>query len=81
MEEHRPTRLARLEIEERIVRIRYELAWGEACADCAEGFPGGRDLEEQLLDELTELELALLTGRYGPCSSGTLPTRTEWEGG
>ena len=78
MEEWYARKLARIEMEERVVQIRYELAWGEACADA---FPGGRDLEEQLLDELSELEHALLTGRYGPGASGTVPAAAEWEGG
>ena len=81
MEEPYLRRLARLGIEERIVQIRYELAWGGACVDGAGEFPGGRDLEEQLLDELTELELALLNGRYGPYYSGAVPAAVEWEGG
>jgi hypothetical protein len=81
MEEPYLRRLARLEVEERIVQIRYELAWGVACADGAVEFLGGRDLEEQLLDELTELELILLNGRYGFYSSGALPATAEWERG
>ncbi len=43
-EERYMERLARLEMEERIVQVRHELAWGEACADAGGGFPGGRDL-------------------------------------
>jgi hypothetical protein len=81
MEETYLMRLARLEMEERVVQIRYELASGEACADGG-GFPGGRDLEEQLLVELAELELALLTRRYGPhASRRSLSATVEWEGG
>ena len=80
MEEPYSMRLARLEVEERIVQVRYELAWGGACADDAGEFPGGRDFEEQLLDELTELELALLSGRYGLYSSGVLPATARREG-
>ena len=72
-------RLARLEMEERVIQIRYELAWGGACAGNDGEFPGGLDLEEQLLDELTELELALLSGRYHPHVSGGLPATAEKE--
>ena len=79
MEGHYLRRLARLEMEERIIQIRYELAWGEACAGNDGEFPGGLDLEEQLLDELTELEIALLIGRYHPHASGSLPATAEKE--
>ena len=81
MEESYLGRLAHLKVEERIFQIRYELGWGGACAGTPGEFPGGSDVEEQLLEELTELEFALLTGRYGPYASQALPATAEWEGG
>lgn len=56
-------RLARRYVEERIARIQSELAFGEACG---REFRQSRELEEELLEELAELELSLLTGRIEP---------------
>lgn len=49
-------------VEERIIQVRCELALGESCGDKSGGAPGAWDLEEELLEELAELEYALLIG-------------------
>lgn len=58
--ERDPRRLARLRVEERIAEIRYQLVVGEAVGSNTGVALGGWDLEEELLDELAQLERALL---------------------
>lgn len=50
--------------EERIAEIQHELVTGGACADAVP--ETWKIVEEELLDELAELELFLLTGETGP---------------
>lgn len=66
MNEREPRRLARLRVEERIAEIRYQLVVGEAAGSSTRVAPEGWHLEEELLDELAELEHALLTGDVEP---------------
>lgn len=69
--ERGPRRLARLRMEERIAEIRYQLVVGEAVGSNTGVAPGGWDLEEELLDELAELERALLAEDVEPCGPGS----------
>ena len=62
MSEQDLRRFARLRVEERIAEIRCQLAVGVAVGGKTGGAPGVWDLEEELLDELAELERALLAG-------------------
>lgn len=50
--------------EERIAEIQRELAVGETCAGPVPEI--WKVVEEELLDELAELELSLLTNEVGP---------------
>lgn len=62
MEDWAARELARRYVEERILRVRWDLALDEAWG----GGPGARELEEALLEELAELESALQTGTLEP---------------
>lgn len=74
MDERDSRRPARRYVEERMVRVRCELALGEACG----GESGGvRELEEELLEELAELELSFLTGDPEPCARRARSADTE----
>lgn len=68
-----PRWAARRYVEERIDEVRYELAMCEACGST--GALG--DLEEELLEELTELEYALVTGDLEPYVRWALPFGRE----
>lgn len=63
MNEQDPRRQTRRYTEERIAELRRELVVGEACAGTVPDI--WEAVEEELLDELAELELFLLTGESG----------------
>lgn len=60
MSEHEPWWLDRHHLEERVARLRCQILINEGCDLSTGGFPGAA-IEEELLDELAELELALTT--------------------
>lgn len=68
----RPQQQNRARIQERITEIRRDLVVGEACAGTAPEV--WNVAEEELLDELAELELSLLSREPGPYIRRRLPT-------
>ncbi len=61
-------------MEERIDRVRCELAMCEACGGKGVGDPGVWSTEEELLEELAELEYALATENFSPYFRRALPS-------
>lgn len=74
MDDREAHRQARRYVEERIVQVRCELALEEMC-DRRSG--DARELEEELLEELAELEFALLTGNFEPYVRWALPVERK----
>lgn len=64
--------------EERIAEIQHELVVGEECAGAAP--ETWKLVEEELLDDLAELELFLLTGKPGSYTTRGQPPEAGKEG-
>lgn len=77
MNDLEPRRSARGYVVDRIDQIRYELAMCEAYGGKSVGAPGAWDMEEELLEELAELEYALIMGNLQPCVPWALPLERE----